>query len=59
MAVLASALILAGCFGSTERATVLEVGQLQARASTGSSAAYSFFQYWPAAHPSRTVKTPR
>ncbi len=60
-AVVVSTLTLAGCFGSTEPATDVTVtsAKLQARGSTGSSAAYSFFQYWPAAHPSRRVETPR
>lgn len=61
VAVVLAALLLAGCYGSTEPATDIGFGSanLHGRGTTGSTPAYSFFEYWPTAHPTRRGETSR
>ena len=61
LAVVLAALLLAGCYGSTEPATDIRFASagLQGQGTTGPNGSYSFFEYWPTAYPSRRGETPR
>jgi hypothetical protein len=59
VAVLATGLVLAGCYGSTEPATNIgfDHATLNGKGTTNSGPAHVYFEYWPTADPAHVVKT--
>ncbi len=61
VAVVAAALALAGCYGSTEPATQIDFDQatLNAHGTANAGDAHVYFEYWQTAHPQSGVHDPR
>jgi hypothetical protein len=53
------ALVLSGCYGSTEPATGIGVDHatFNGRGTANDGPAHVYFEYWPSAHPTQVVKT--